>query len=158
MEWAQQTHEQPPTGIEERHVERRTPCGRATSGRIAQAIFGSCGTTIADRQARRVARWLRRMRPDAVSREEIRREALCQTVDADTAEDLIERLQRYGALRPTAVGNVRRRGRTSGAGRSIRTSGRISAISASALPTRRPSRGLVDASFLPQGIRFAGLP
>jgi hypothetical protein len=37
-----------------------------------------------------------------VSREDIRREALCQMVDAQTAEALIERLETYGALRMLA--------------------------------------------------------
>lgn len=100
MDWAQQTNAQPPDGVEERHVEQAHAVWSGYFWPHAQAVFGSCGTTVADRRTRRVARWLRRMRPAAVSREEIRREALCQTVDADTAEDLIERLQRYGALRP----------------------------------------------------------
>ena len=110
MEWAQQKREQPPAGVEEQHVERAHALWSDYFWPHAQAVFGHAGTTLAERQARRVARWLRRMRPDAVSREEIRREALCQTVDADTAEDLIERLHRYGALRPTAVETSRRRG------------------------------------------------
>ncbi|HYD04163.1 MAG TPA: hypothetical protein VEC60_00470, partial [Reyranella sp.] len=54
----------------------------------------------------RVGRWLCRMRPPIVSREEVRREALCETVNAETAEIVIERLERYGALRmlPTQTG------------------------------------------------------
>ena len=64
----------------------------------------------ADRQARRVALWLRRVQSDVVAREEIRRDALCQTVDAGTAEALIERLERYGVLRPLAVEPSSRRG------------------------------------------------
>jgi hypothetical protein len=106
---SRRTNSRPP-GVEEQHVERAHALWSDYFWPHAQAVFGSGGTTVADRQARRVAAWLRRMRPDAVSREEIRREALCQTVDADTAEDLIERLQRYGALRPTAVETSRRRG------------------------------------------------
>jgi hypothetical protein len=99
MEWAEEERKHPPAGVEERHVERAHALWSGYFWPHAQAVFGQAGTTLADRQARRVARWLRRMRADTVSREEIRREALCQTVDADTAEDLIERLEGYGVLR-----------------------------------------------------------
>ena len=63
---------------------------------------------------RRIGRWLAQMRSGTVSREEIRREALCQTVDAEGADSIIERLARFGALRPptphgSAAGGRRKR-------------------------------------------------
>jgi hypothetical protein len=100
MDWAQEERKHAPAGVEERHLDRAHALWADYFWPHAQAVFGQVGTTIADRQALRIARWLRRRRADAVSREEIRREALCQTVDADTADDLIERLERYGVLRP----------------------------------------------------------
>ena len=39
------------------------------------------------------------MRPQVVSREEVRREALSHSVDAETAERVIERLEQHGVLR-----------------------------------------------------------
>jgi hypothetical protein len=79
----------------------------------AEAVFGQAASTIGERRVRRVARWLKRMRPDVVSREEVRRDALGKTVDADTAESVIERLEGYGALRmlkpQTSGGRPRRR-------------------------------------------------
>ena len=50
------------------------------------------------------------MRPETVSREEVRREALGQTVDADTADSVLERLERYGAVRMLPVVKEARRG------------------------------------------------
>ena len=50
------------------------------------------------------------MRPETVSREEVRREALGQTVDVDIAEIVIERLERHGALRMLPVAKELRRG------------------------------------------------
>jgi hypothetical protein len=108
MDWAQKTGTAPPLAVEGRHVEQAHALWSDYFWPHAQAVFGLAGTTLADRQARRVARWLRRVRAESVSREEIRREALSQSVDADTAEALIERLERYGVLRPsTAQGSHR---------------------------------------------------
>ena len=77
-------------------------------------MFGQGASTLAERRAQRVGRWLRRTRPQTVSREEVRREALSQTVDADSAEGCIERLERHGVLRllapqPGRGGGPRRR-------------------------------------------------
>jgi hypothetical protein len=50
------------------------------------------------------------MRPEMISREEVRREALGQTVDADTADRVLERLEQYGAVRMLPVVKESRRG------------------------------------------------
>ncbi|HYD05764.1 MAG TPA: hypothetical protein VEC60_08560, partial [Reyranella sp.] len=110
MDWATEARAEPPAGVAAAHVERAHALWAEYFWPHAQAVFGQAGTTMADRQARRIALWLRRVRPDMVSREEIRREALCQTVDAQAAEALIERLERYGALRPRAIETSARRG------------------------------------------------
>ena len=99
MDWAAGDGEAPCTAVEDRHLERAHALWTDYYWPHAQAVFGQAPLTIGERRVRRVGRWLRRVRPEMVSREEVRREALAQTVDADTAEDVIERLERYGAVR-----------------------------------------------------------
>ena len=69
----------------------------------ALAVFDRAGAGQGDRAARRVVRWLKRVRAPQVSREEVRREALCQSVGADAAEDVLARLEAGGVLRPVAA-------------------------------------------------------
>ena len=73
-------------------------------------MFGEGPQTLIERRVRRVGRWLRRMRLETVSREEVRREALGQTVDADTAESVLDRLEQYGAVRMLPAVKEARRG------------------------------------------------
>ena len=68
----------------------------------ARAVFGRAGAVGRDRLARRAARWLQRTEAEQVSREDIRREALCQNVDADGAAMVIEQLETAGILRALA--------------------------------------------------------
>jgi hypothetical protein len=103
MTWAEQETVPAPVTVGQRHVEQAHALWAGHFWPHAQAVFGQAGPTLAHRRTRRIATWLRRLGPGAVSREEIRREALCQTVDADTVEDLIERLERHGVLRPLPV-------------------------------------------------------
>jgi hypothetical protein len=100
MDWAQQGTTQPPALVEQRHVEQAHALWTGYFWPHAQAVFGRAGTTLADRRTRQIANWLRRLRSDVVSREEVRREGLSQSVDAGTTEELIERLERHGVLRP----------------------------------------------------------
>ncbi len=65
----------------------------------ARAVFDRAGIAGCERAARRVARWLRRVRSPEISREDIRRQALCQTVNAEGAEDVLARLEAGGVLR-----------------------------------------------------------
>lgn len=67
------------------------------------AVFDRAGARPGDQAARRVVRWLRRVRAPQVSREEVRREALCQSVNADGAEEVLARLEAAGFLRPLAA-------------------------------------------------------
>jgi len=80
----------------------------------AQGVFDRGGVVGCERAARRVARWLKRMRTPEISREDVRRQALCQTVNAEGAEDVLARLEAGGVLRPlqasgSAKGGPRRR-------------------------------------------------
>jgi len=115
MDWAAAGSEAPCTTVEEQHLERAHALWTDYYWPHAQTVFGQACSTLAERRVRRVGRWLQRLRPDTISREEVRREALGNTIDAETAETVIERLERYGALRLRAtqanrsVGRPRRR-------------------------------------------------
>ncbi len=114
MDWAEGDGKAPCTTVEERHLERAHALWTDYFWPQAQAVFGQAPLTIAERRVQRVGRWLRRLRPETVSREEIRREGLSQAVDADIAESVIERLEQQGVLRmlspqPGRAGGPRRR-------------------------------------------------
>jgi hypothetical protein len=110
MDWAAGDGEPPCTTVEEQHVERAHALWTDYFWPHAQMVFGQVSLTLDERRVRRVGHWLRRMRLETVSREEVRREALCQTVDAAAAERVIERLERYGVVRMLPVANEARRG------------------------------------------------
>jgi hypothetical protein len=99
MDWAAAEGEEPCTAVEEQHLERAHSLWTDYFWPHAQAVFGQAPPTLSERRVRRVGQWLRRMRPETVSREEVRREALSQAVDADAAESVIERLEQQGVLR-----------------------------------------------------------
>ena len=74
----------------------------------ALAVFDRAGARPGEQAARRVVRWLRRVREPLVSREDVRREALGQSVDAEGAEEVLARLEAGGVLRPLpAAGSTR---------------------------------------------------
>jgi hypothetical protein len=110
MEWVAAEAAPAPTVVAERHIEQAHALWSGYFWPQAQAVFTLAGTTVVDRQARRVAHWLRRTRVEVASREDVRREALCQSVDAEAAESVIERLERYGVLRPSPIETPVRRG------------------------------------------------
>ncbi|MBN9087023.1 MAG: DUF3987 domain-containing protein [Reyranella sp.] len=99
MDWAAGDARVPCTTVDERHVERAHALWRDYYWPHAQAVFGQASPTIAERRVRRVGRWLQRTRPQVVSREDVRREALGDTANAETAESVIERLEQYGVVR-----------------------------------------------------------
>ncbi|MBV8188402.1 MAG: DUF3987 domain-containing protein [Alphaproteobacteria bacterium] len=65
----------------------------------AQAVFDLALPTDFQRRVRRAARWLRNSGETLVSREDIRRKALCQTVDAAQALSVVLELEQLGYLR-----------------------------------------------------------
>lgn len=99
MDWAAAGGQSPCTTVEEAQVERAYVLWNDYFWPHAQSVFGQASLTVDERRVRRVGHWLRRGRPRVVSREEVRREALAHSVDAETAEGVIERLEQYGALR-----------------------------------------------------------
>jgi len=66
----------------------------------ADALFRRAGNSEQQRQVGRVLRWLAAQRLRDVSREQIRREALAQAVNADGADDIAATLVDGGWLRP----------------------------------------------------------
>lgn len=112
MEWAESEAEWLPVGAH--HIEAAHELWSAYYLPHALAVFDRAGVRPGDRAARRVVRWLRRVRAPQISREDVRREALCQSVDVDGAEEVLARLEAGGFLRPllatgSAKGGPRRR-------------------------------------------------
>ena len=99
MDWAATVDAAPCTAVGEGHLERAHALWTDYFWPHAQAVFGQAAPTIDERRVRRVGQWLRRMRPQIVSREEVRREALAHAADAEAAERIIERLEQHGVLR-----------------------------------------------------------
>jgi hypothetical protein len=68
----------------------------------AKAFFDRVAPSGLDSRARRVVRWLKTSGLDVVSREDVRRTALGQTVNAGEADRVLGRLTDAGVLRPLA--------------------------------------------------------
>jgi hypothetical protein len=78
----------------------------------ARAALRQIGLSGRHTNARRVLRWIKANAKTEVSREEIRREALCQCLDAEQTQQLLDSLVKTGWLRETATstgGRARRR-------------------------------------------------
>jgi hypothetical protein len=77
----------------------------------AEVVFNRAGRSGRYHDARRVVRWLIKMRPAEVSREDIRRQALRQSVDAAKAEQVATQLVTANILRPAPEAAAPKRGR-----------------------------------------------
>ena len=80
----------------------------------ARAALRQIGLTDRHRNARRVLRWIAAHRKQEVSREDIRRDALSQSLDAEQTQVLIDAIVRWGWLREDSTrtpGRTRRRWR-----------------------------------------------
>ena len=77
----------------------------------AKAFFDHAAPSDLEARARRVVRWLSSCGPGEVSREDVRRTALGQTVTASEADRVLARLTEAGVLRPIAVKQPAQRGR-----------------------------------------------
>jgi hypothetical protein len=69
----------------------------------ARIVFNRAGRTDRDREARKVIRWLRQHRTATVTRQDIRRDALAQSVDATEADRIAAQLEEAGILRLDTV-------------------------------------------------------
>ncbi|HEX9328447.1 MAG TPA: hypothetical protein VF915_18110, partial [Reyranella sp.] len=66
----------------------------------ARSVFDSAELSDHSKRVRRVARWLLDTKPKSVSREEVRRRALCQAATADETEHVLQRLHYLGYVQP----------------------------------------------------------
>jgi len=103
MYWAQDSEDKvPQVGITAPLLEKAHALWADYFCPHAESVFQRAGWGDHDATARRAARWLRRARLHQVSRENIRCDALCQTVNAEGADQVIERLEAGGVLRPVS--------------------------------------------------------
>jgi hypothetical protein len=101
----------PPTAISAQHLHAAWDLWERYYRPHAQAVFDRAGPADGDRQgkhkarqhARRVIGWIRARGVKEVSREEVRREALSQRVNAAGADEVILALEQAGALREVEV-------------------------------------------------------
>ena len=114
MHWAQESKDEvPPKGVTAERLDEAYTLWADYFHPHAQSVFEGDGRGDRDGTARRVARWLRRAGLDQVSREDIRRDALHRSADAEGTDQVIEQLEAAGVLRPVAprnnLGRPRRR-------------------------------------------------
>jgi len=101
LDWAGRgATERPPRTIGRDHVQAADRLWEAYFKPHAQAVFDRAVPSARDSQIRRVIHWLEARRATEVSREDIRRDALCQSVNANGADQVIYRLEDAGILRP----------------------------------------------------------
>ncbi|SJZ59180.1 Protein of unknown function [Enhydrobacter aerosaccus] len=97
MEWSLSKAEWSP--VRATHVEAAYELWSGYYRPHALAVFDRSEVGACEHAARRVARWLRRVRVSQISREDVRREALCQSVDVEGAEEVLARLEAVGLVR-----------------------------------------------------------
>lgn len=99
MRWAESETPDVPDGIDACAIDAAWDLWSGFFLPHARRVFTQAGDDGSDRLVRRAARWLRRSRLKMISREDIRREALCQSVNAEAADQVIERLEMAGMVR-----------------------------------------------------------
>lgn len=102
---------QKPQFVHETYLQRAVELWSGYFRPQARAVFTQCGRTDRDRLARRAVKWLRASAYQLVSREDLRRDALGQAIDAGETDRLIARLEQAGVLRLHAVHQGARGGR-----------------------------------------------
>jgi Protein of unknown function (DUF3987) len=101
FEWAMQDQPtpEPPSEISADHVEAAVSLVKGYFWPHTQAALRQIGLSERHINARRALRWIRARGKRQVSREDIRRDALGQRLDADQTASLIDALDRAGWLR-----------------------------------------------------------
>jgi hypothetical protein len=92
-------------------VERAIALWRDYFRPHAKAFFDRVAPSDLDARARRVVRWLQASHRDDISREDVRRTALGQTVNASEADQVLARLTKGGVLRSIQSAQPAQRGR-----------------------------------------------
>jgi Protein of unknown function (DUF3987)/Bifunctional DNA primase/polymerase, N-terminal/Primase C terminal 2 (PriCT-2) len=98
LDWAM-TSAPEPTAIDVKFMQAAVHLAHDYFWPHARASLRQIGLTENHVTARRVLRWIATTGMVEVSREDIRRDALAQTIDADATQALLERLERAGWLR-----------------------------------------------------------
>ena len=99
MSWAASEAAEIPASVTLDSVERAVSLWWEYYRPHARAVFKRAGPSDAEHRARRVVRWLGSEGRATISREDVRRSALGQTVDAGEADRVIARLVEGGVLR-----------------------------------------------------------
>src|SRR6476619_5672950 len=101
FEWAMQDHLMPkaPSEISADHVKAAGSLVKGYFWPHTQAALRQIGLSERHINARRALRWIRARDKQQVSREDIRRDALGQRLDAEQTASLIDALERAGWLR-----------------------------------------------------------
>jgi hypothetical protein len=92
-------------------IERAIALWRGYYRAHAKVFFDRVAPADLEARARRVVHWLKASGRSEVSREDIRRTALGQTVNASEADRVLARLTKAGVLRPIATAQPSQRGR-----------------------------------------------
>jgi hypothetical protein len=100
LAWVERPHDRLPRTIARDRVQAAIRLWSDYFRPHARAVFDRGAPTTQDVQTRRVIHWLQARRMSEVSREDVRRGALGQTVTAAAAEQVIFRLERDAILRP----------------------------------------------------------
>ena len=98
LDWAMEGGPEPQT-VEVRFIEAAVRLWRDYFWPHSRAAVRQIGLTDHHAEARRVLRWIRAGRRDLVSREDVRRDALSQRLNADEVDSLLEILVAAGWLR-----------------------------------------------------------
>jgi hypothetical protein len=111
MKWSETGHQGPPRRIGVETVGNAISLWSSYFRPHAATVFSQCGRTNRDRHARRAARWIKACALEEVSREELRREAPGQAIDAGETDQVIRRLEAAGVLRLSVESAVPKGGR-----------------------------------------------
>jgi Protein of unknown function (DUF3987) len=108
LEWAMRTAGQPfiapePNVIEACFMDAAVRLVRDYFWPHSRAALRQIGLSERHAKARAVLRWIRKNHKTEVSREDIRRDALSQSLDADQVQDLIDGLVKAGWLRQITI-------------------------------------------------------
>jgi Protein of unknown function (DUF3987) len=112
MKWSETGHQGPPRRIGVETVANAIALWSSYFRPHAATVFGQCGRPDRDRHARRAAKWIKACALEQVSREELRREALGQAIDAGETDRVIQRLEQAGVIRLASVIQGAKGGRT----------------------------------------------
>jgi Protein of unknown function (DUF3987) len=111
LDWAMRGGTMPPTVVDIDHVEAAIRLVRDYFWPHARAALRQIGLSERHVNARRALRWIKARGKAEVSREEIRREALGQRLDADQTASLLEALERSGWVRELETTSTAKGGR-----------------------------------------------